>query len=115
MHPNAELQRLVERRLGRIARVRLTPPLPYWLFIRELVNSYLALTDSGGLQEEGPALGKPVLVMRDVTERPEGVEAGAVRLVGTSTSAVVSAVNQLLDDADAYRAMARIVSVYGDG
>ena len=78
-------------------------------------KSTLVLTDSGGIQEEAPGLGKPVLVMRDTTERPEALDAGTVKLVGTDYDLIVSEVSRLLDDADAYDAMSRAVNPYGDG
>jgi UDP-N-acetylglucosamine 2-epimerase (non-hydrolysing) len=80
-----------------------------------LKHSYLVLTDSGGIQEEAPSLGKPVLVMRDVTERPEAIEAGTVRLVGADSRRIVDEVTGLLDDVEAYRAMSRAHNPYGDG
>ena len=90
-------------------------PLPYPDFTRLLSISSVVVTDSGGVQEEAPSLGKPVLVMRDSTERPEGVEAGTARLVGTSPTAIVDAVHSLVRDKSAYRAMARAINPYGDG
>jgi UDP-N-acetylglucosamine 2-epimerase (non-hydrolysing) len=90
-------------------------PLPYPDFTRLLSISSVVVTDSGGVQEEAPSLGKPVLVMRDSTERPEGVEAGTARLVGTSPTAIVDAVQSLVRDESAYRAMARAINPYGDG
>jgi UDP-N-acetylglucosamine 2-epimerase (non-hydrolysing) len=92
-----------------------TPPLVYPQFVRALARCDLVLTDSGGVQEEAPALGKPVLVMRDTTERPEGVAAGTARLVGTDRDRIVAEVSRLLDDAAAYAAMARVHSPFGDG
>jgi UDP-N-acetylglucosamine 2-epimerase (non-hydrolysing) len=90
-------------------------PLPYPDFTRLLSISSVVVTDSGGVQEEAPSLGKPVLVMRDSTERPEGVDAGTARLVGTSPTAIVDAVRSLVRDESAYRAMARAINPYGDG
>ena len=78
-------------------------------------HSYLVLTDSGGIQEEAPSLGKPVLVLRDTTERPEGIRAGTAKLVGTNADRIVRAASRLLQDARAYRAMAQAVNPYGDG
>ncbi|HEY7049788.1 MAG TPA: UDP-N-acetylglucosamine 2-epimerase (non-hydrolyzing) [Jatrophihabitantaceae bacterium] len=95
--------------------VLITEPLPYGQFARLMQDSHLILTDSGGVQEEGPSLGKPVLVMRDTTERPEAVEAGTVRLVGTDEDAIVREVARLLDDDAHYAAMANAVNPYGDG
>jgi UDP-N-acetylglucosamine 2-epimerase len=80
-----------------------------------LKEAYLVLTDSGGIQEEAPALGKPVLVLREVTERPEAVEAGTAKIVGTNCQRIVKAAARLLDDPSAYRQMARVVNPYGDG
>jgi len=115
VHLNPHVKSVVERRLGRHQHVQLVPPLDYETFIWLMHQSKLILTDSGGIQEEGPALGKPVLVMRETTERPEGVEAGTVRLVGTEPKAIVDGVLCLLDDPEAYSAMACAVNPYGDG
>lgn len=95
--------------------VHLIEPLGYLPFVSLMDRATLILTDSGGVQEEAPGLGKPVLVMRETTERPEGVDAGTVRLVGTDREMIVREVSRLLDDADAYEAMARAVNPYGDG
>ena len=97
------------------SNVIVTEPLPYTQFCALLERAAVLLTDSGGVQEEGPSLGKPVLVMRETTERPEAVIAGTVRLVGTGEDAIVRAVSELLTDAAAYDAMARAVNPYGDG
>ncbi len=115
VHLNPQVKSVVERRLGCHKKVQLVPPLDYETFIWMMQQSKLILTDSGGVQEEGPALGKPVLVMRDTTERPEGVDAGTVRLVGTEPEAIVDGVTHLLDDPAAYSAMACAVNPYGDG
>jgi UDP-N-acetylglucosamine 2-epimerase (non-hydrolysing) len=96
-------------------RISLLPPLDYAPFVFLMSRSYLVLTDSGGIQEEAPALGKPVLVMREVTERPEGVWAGTVKLVGPDRERILAGVRQLLDDRASYRAMAQAVNPYGDG
>lgn len=101
--------------LGTHANVVVAEPLAYGAFVRLLARARLVLTDSGGLQEEGPALGKPVLVMRDTTERPEGVAAGTARLVGTDQAVIVEAVLTLLHDPSAYRRMATVANPYGDG
>ncbi len=93
----------------------LTEPLDYLLTVNALDSCELVLSDSGGLQEEAPALGKPVLVLRHSTERPEAVDAGTARLVGTDEDAIVEAVTELLDDPEAYAAMARPESPFGDG
>ena len=96
-------------------RIRLIEPLDVLDFHNFMKRSYLILTDSGGIQEEAPSLGKPVLVMRDTTERPEGVEAGTLKLVGTDEEVIYKAFTQLLDDEDAYNAMAHASNPYGDG
>uniref|UniRef100_A0A7V6DQJ0 UDP-N-acetylglucosamine 2-epimerase (non-hydrolyzing) n=1 Tax=Desulfobacca acetoxidans TaxID=60893 RepID=A0A7V6DQJ0_9BACT len=96
-------------------RLSLLPPLDYAPFVFLMSRSYLVLTDSGGIQEEAPALGKPVLVMRDVTERPEGVWAGTVKLVGPDRHRILAGVKELLDDENNYAAMARAKNPYGDG
>jgi UDP-N-acetylglucosamine 2-epimerase (non-hydrolysing) len=95
--------------------VTILEPLPYPEFARLMAMSSIILTDSGGVQEEGPSLGKPVLVMRDTTERPEGIAAGTARLVGTSPADIIDAVETLLREPDAYQAMARSINPYGDG
>lgn len=115
VHLNPLVKSVVERKLGSHENVQLLPPLDYETFIWLMNQSRLILTDSGGIQEEGPALGKPVLVMRDTTERPEGVDAGTVRLVGTEPKAIVDGVTRLLDDAGAYSAMACARNPYGEG
>ena len=115
VHLNPNVREPVERLLGGIANVRLLPPLDYLPFVNLLRRSHLILTDSGGVQEEAPSLGKPVLVMRDTTERPEAVEAGTVRLVGTVVDKIVSEATRLLDDEAAYRAMSVAHNPYGDG
>jgi UDP-N-acetylglucosamine 2-epimerase (non-hydrolysing) len=96
-------------------RLSLLPPLDYAPFVYLMNKSYLVLTDSGGIQEEAPALGKPVLVMREVTERPEGLWANTVKLVGTDREKIVSAVRELLDNQASYQAMAQAKNPYGDG
>jgi UDP-N-acetylglucosamine 2-epimerase (non-hydrolysing) len=115
VHLNPQVQDPVRASLGGLPNVQLIPPLPYVPFVGLMESSYLILTDSGGIQEEAPSLGKPVLVMREVTERPEAVEAGTVRLVGTAAEKIVEAVNELLDDAGTYQQMARAHNPYGDG
>ncbi|MGQ9680975.1 MAG: non-hydrolyzing UDP-N-acetylglucosamine 2-epimerase [Anaerolineae bacterium] len=115
VHLNPAVREPVQRLLGGVSGIALTPPLDYPELVRLLQRADLVLTDSGGLQEEGPALGKPVLVLREVTERPEAVAAGAARLVGTGREAIVAAVVQLLEDDSVYAQMARAVSPYGDG
>lgn len=115
VHLNPNVQQPVRGILDGLANVRLIEPQDYLPFIWLMDQSDLILTDSGGIQEEGPALGKPVLVMRDVTERPEALEAGTVRLVGTSRQRIVDAVELLLRDENAYRAMATATNPFGDG
>jgi UDP-N-acetylglucosamine 2-epimerase (non-hydrolysing) len=115
VHPNPNITERVFHDLGGLDRVRLVPPLDYQSFVAALMRSHFVLTDSGGVQEEAPALGKPVLVMRAVTERPEAVEAGVARLVGTDTEAILAESQRLLDDPGWYRQMARGASPYGDG
>jgi UDP-N-acetylglucosamine 2-epimerase (non-hydrolysing) len=115
MHPNPNVGAVMDAVLGDAANVARIAPLDYPHFIRALELCDLALTDSGGVQEEAPALGKPVLVMRDTTERPEGVAAGTARLIGTDEDRIVSEVFTLLDDNAAYSAMARAHNPFGDG
>ncbi len=103
------------RGLGEESNILLVDPLDYLDFVYALSKSFLVLTDSGGIQEEAPSLGKPVLVMRNVTERPEAVNAGTARLVGTDTGLIVAAASELLDDPDRYEAMSTIHNPYGDG
>ncbi|WP_305809699.1 non-hydrolyzing UDP-N-acetylglucosamine 2-epimerase [Sphingopyxis sp. YR583] len=115
VHPNPHVRAAMEPILGGLNNVALIDPLDYPHFVRLLATSELVLTDSGGVQEEAPALGKPVLVMRETTERPEGIEAGTARLVGTDKARIVSEIFKLLDDKDAYSAMARAHNPFGDG
>jgi len=115
MHPNPNVGAVMDEWLGAPDNVARIAPLDYPHFIRALELCDLALTDSGGVQEEAPALGKPVLVMRDTTERPEGVAAGTARLIGTDEDRIVSEVFTLLDDKAAYSAMARAHNPFGDG
>lgn len=115
VHPNPNVHETAHRLLGAHPRVMLCDPLDYLPFVSAMKRAYLILSDSGGVQEEAPALGKPVLVLRHETERPEAVEEGVVKLVGTDLGAIVSEAQVLLDDESAYRAMARGVSPYGDG
>ncbi|MGB6184554.1 non-hydrolyzing UDP-N-acetylglucosamine 2-epimerase [Sphingopyxis granuli] len=115
VHPNPHVRSAMEPILGDLANVALIDPLDYPHFVRLLSISELVLTDSGGVQEEAPSLGKPVLVMRETTERPEGIEAGTARLVGTDKNRIVSEVFRLLDDEDAYNTMARAHNPFGDG
>jgi UDP-N-acetylglucosamine 2-epimerase (non-hydrolysing) len=115
VHPNPSVRATVNRNLSGMTNVFLTDPFGYTEFVDLMVRSHLLLTDSGGIQEEGPSLGKPVLVMRDKTERPEAVEAGTAKLVGTDQDIIVEQVEQLLDDPEAYRRMTRVHNPYGDG
>lgn len=115
MHRNPLVRALIEPRLAGLENVLLTEPLRYDEFAHMMAASHVVLTDSGGVQEEAPSLGRPVLVMRDTTERPEGVEAGTVRLVGTDRATVVEQTLRLFDDPAAYAAMAGSVNPYGDG
>jgi UDP-N-acetylglucosamine 2-epimerase (non-hydrolysing) len=105
----------VYRRLSGLANILLIDPVGYVPFVWLLMQATVVLTDSGGIQEEAPALGKPVLVMRDKTERPEAVEAGSARLVGAERRRIVEECARLLDDVDAYNAMAKARNPYGDG
>lgn len=115
VHQNPRVREPAQAILGGIPRVHLVPPLPYGEFVNLLARCHLVLTDSGGLQEEAPALGKPVVVLRETTERPEGVGAGTVRLVGTKREAVLKEAAKLLADSKEYEKMARAVNPYGDG
>lgn len=115
VHPNPNVRGPVRRLLGDIPHVTLTDPLDYLALAHVLKRSTLVITDSGGLQEEAPGLGKPVLVLREVTERPEGVAAGTARLVGTDPRRIVAEARRLLDDSAAYEQMARATNPYGDG
>lgn len=115
VHPNPNVQDPVQRILSNNPNIQLIEPLDYLPFVYLMSRSYLIITDSGGVQEEAPSLGKPVLVMRDITERPEAVEAGSVKLVGTNTKDIYSQAVRLLDDKSAYDAMAMAHNPYGDG
>ena len=115
VHLNPLVQQTAREILGDTDRVHLTMPLDYEPFVQLINKSHLILTDSGGIQEEAPSLGKPVLVLRDVTERPEGVEAGTVRVVGRDTKTIVQAAQILLRNGEEYNRMARAVNPYGDG
>ncbi|MCR5871139.1 MULTISPECIES: non-hydrolyzing UDP-N-acetylglucosamine 2-epimerase [unclassified Sphingomonas] len=115
MHPNPNVVAVMDRVIGGRPNILRIDPLDYPNFIRALELCHLVLTDSGGVQEEAPAFGKPVLVMRETTERPEGVSAWTAKLVGTDTDRIVSEISTLLDDKDAYQAMARAHNPFGDG
>lgn len=115
VHLNPNVQEPVKRLLGEVSNVHLIQPLGYEPFVYLMQHAYLVLTDSGGVQEEAPGLGKPVLVMRDTTERPEAVEAGTVRLLGTDANLIRDAVQELLDDKVLYQKMSQAHNPYGDG
>lgn len=115
VHPNPNVQSVAHEMLGDHSRIVLCQPLDYLPFVGAMQRAYLILSDSGGVQEEAPALGKPVLVLRSETERPEAVEAGAARLVGSDYDKIVEETQRLLDDESAYRKMAKSISPYGDG
>lgn len=115
VHPNPNVQQVVRRKLQGAPRIHLLEPVAYPVFVQLMARAYLILTDSGGVQEEAPSLGKPTLVLRDVTERPEGVEAGALRVVGTDQERILAETARLLSDTAAYREMAQGRNPYGDG
>jgi UDP-N-acetylglucosamine 2-epimerase (non-hydrolysing) len=115
VHLNPNVQKPVYELLADVPNIYLLSPLDYLPFVYMMQHSYLILTDSGGVQEEAPSLGKPVLVMRDTTERPEAVEAGTVKLVGTDAAAIVENVNLLLRDNETYDRMTKAHNPYGDG
>lgn len=115
VHKNPKVRQIVDEELGHLPQVHLIEPLDYEPFANLMARVDIVLTDSGGIQEEAPALGKPVLVLRDTTERPEAVSAGTVKLIGTAYEDVLRETNLLLDDAAHYRSMAETVNPYGDG
>jgi UDP-N-acetylglucosamine 2-epimerase (non-hydrolysing) len=115
VHLNPNVQEPANRILGGVPHVTLLPPLDYLPLVHLMKRARFILTDSGGIQEEAPSFGVPVLVMREVTERPEGVEAGVLKIVGTETSGIVREATRLLDDDSAYAAMARASNPYGNG
>lgn len=115
VHLNPNVQKPVNRVLGDINNVFLIPPQDYIHFIFLMKKAHIILTDSGGIQEEAPSLGKPVLVMRDTTERPEGIESGTAKLVGTNTSEIISSVQLILNNNDEYDKFSQAVNPYGDG
>jgi len=115
VHPNPNVVSVMDAMLGDQPNIARIDPLDYPNFVRALAMCEIALTDSGGVQEEAPALGKPVLVMRETTERPEGVVAGTAKLIGTDSDRIVSEISILLDDKQAYSAMARAHNPFGDG
>ncbi|MCP4089375.1 MAG: UDP-N-acetylglucosamine 2-epimerase (non-hydrolyzing) [Gammaproteobacteria bacterium] len=115
VHPNPNVKDVAHKILSGMQNFILCAPLDYASFVAAMKGAYIILTDSGGVQEEAPALGKPVLVLRNETERPEALDQGVVKLVGSSYECIVEETQQLLDDKSAYQAMARNVSPYGDG
>ena len=115
VHPNPNVQKAVDQTLRGNANVLLIEPLDYLPFVDLMRRAYLLITDSGGVQEEGPSLGKPILVLREKTERPEAVAAGTVKLVGTDRAAIVREAVRLLEDPTEYERMARLHNPYGDG
>jgi UDP-N-acetylglucosamine 2-epimerase (non-hydrolysing) len=115
VHPNPQVKQTVERLLCDIPGMYLIDPVDYLEFVHLMHRSYLILTDSGGVQEEAPSLGKPVLVLREVTERPEGVDAGTAVVVGTDRDRIVATATELLTSRTAYERMANAVNPYGDG
>lgn len=115
IHMNPAVRKVANKILNHNSRIHLIEPLDVLDFHNFLASSYLILTDSGGIQEEAPSLGKPVLVMRDTTERPEGIKAGTLRLVGTSEDTIYSSFKELLEDSDKYKEMSKACNPYGDG
>jgi UDP-N-acetylglucosamine 2-epimerase (non-hydrolysing) len=115
VHPNPNVQKPVYSMLNGIENVLLIEPLDYEYFVQLMKRSYLILTDSGGLQEEAPSLGKPVLVLREVTERPEAVEAGTAQIVGTQPERIIEKTMKLLEDKGEYERMSKAINPYGDG
>ncbi len=115
IHMNPEVRKTAHEILDGDAKIRIVEPLDVLDFHNFLARSYLVLTDSGGIQEEAPSLGKPVLVMRDTTERPEGIAAGTLKLVGTEEESIYGSFKQLLEDSDEYAGMSRASNPYGDG
>lgn len=115
IHMNPVVRQAAEEELGDCDRIHIIEPLEVLDFHNFLANSYMILTDSGGIQEEAPSLGKPVLVMRDTTERPEGIKAGTLKLVGTDEETIYSNFKLLLDDKNEYEKMSKASNPYGDG
>jgi UDP-N-acetylglucosamine 2-epimerase (non-hydrolysing) len=115
LHPNPNVGGVMQPALAGLDNIALINPLDYLDFVAMMAASDIVLTDSGGIQEEAPSLGKPVLVMRDTTERPEGVAAGTAKLVGADAAVIVAETSRLLDDPAAYEAMSRAHNPYGDG
>ena len=115
VHLNPNVQKPVKKILSNLENVYLIDPLEYESFVYLMKASYLILTDSGGIQEEAPSLGKPVIVMRNSTERPEAVEAGTVKLAGNKKETIVESISNLIDNAEEYNKMAKSYNPYGDG
>ena len=115
VHLNPKVQVPVKELIGEVDNIKLISPIDYEKFLFLLKKSYIVLTDSGGIQEEAPSLGKPVLVTREVTERPEGVEAGTVKLVGTDKKILIQEINKLFDDPSYYKSFSKVSNPYGDG
>ena len=115
VHLNPNIRQPIRKLLGNIPNIHLLEPLPYSLFVSLMKRSYMILTDSGGIQEEAPALGKPVLVLRETTERTEALDAGTIKLVGRKRNDIVTEINLLLDDDNLYKRFARAINPYGDG
>ena len=115
MHKNETVRKPIQNILNNHPRIELTEPLNYKDLVSTLIDSYFVITDSGGIQEEAPALGKPVLVLRDSTERPEGIEAGTAKLVGANTENIFNFASKLLEQKTFYNEMARSINPYGDG
>jgi UDP-N-acetylglucosamine 2-epimerase (non-hydrolysing) len=115
VHLNPNVQKPVKKILNNRQRIYLIPPLDYFSTVWLMSKSYLILTDSGGIQEEAPSLGKPVLVMRKTTERPEGIEAGVAKLVGVEKESIVEWTSELLTNNALYKKMAKATNPYGDG
>lgn len=115
VHPNPNVKTVVHKRLENQKNISLLPPLDYLPLVYLMKNSYFVITDSGGIQEEAPSFGKPVLILRKATERPEGIQAGIAKLIGTDQSTIMTEVSKLLEDESAYIAMAQASNPYGDG
>jgi UDP-N-acetylglucosamine 2-epimerase (non-hydrolysing) len=115
VHPNPSVKSVVADSLGGLPRVRLCEPMSYPRFVAAMKRSTLILTDSGGIQEEAPSLGKPVLILREISERPEAVEAGLARLVGQDPTRIVEETCRLLNDHASYQLMTTDISPFGDG
>lgn len=115
VHKNPQVQKAARENLGDVSRVHLIDPLDYEPFVNLMAKAYIILSDSGGVQEEAPSLGKPVLVLRDTTERPEAVKAGTVKLVGTDEESIFTYTSKLIEDESFYRAMSEAINPYGDG